>query len=216
MNVRPHSKKDVQGSLSSILEKSDNFPSLLDDGSHSSLISNPKIASIQDMMLCDNDSTFYGANPLDKIHKILKLPPLISSPSQNPKNECTNEEVDITFIKDKQNSINSVELPQSMNLGKTPVIHETDNNNNKSDRDSFSSDGNDYNQYDTVDNFQPAMPYHEIYSGSVSKYVHRNLLQNTTYFYRVRCKNNAGYGPWSKVLKCTTRLLANNRKKSIK
>ena len=76
---------------------------------------------------------------------------------------------------------------------------------------SVSSQGSDFNRFEYDQERSPAIPYQEAYSGADSRYTHGNLVPGGTYFYRVRCKNSAGWGPWSKVLKCTTKTSTHRR-----
>ena len=76
---------------------------------------------------------------------------------------------------------------------------------------SVSSQGSDFNRFEYDKERSPATPYREAYSGTESRFTHKNLLSGCVYYYRVRCKNSAGWGPWSKVLKCTTKSSGNRR-----
>ncbi|KAI6654876.1 Lys-63-specific deubiquitinase BRCC36 [Oopsacas minuta] len=76
---------------------------------------------------------------------------------------------------------------------------------------SVSSQGSDFNRFEYDHERSPATPYQEAYSGTESRFTHKNLIAGGTYYYRVRCKNSAGWGPWSKVLKCTTKSSTHRR-----
>ena len=48
--------------------------------------------------------------------------------------------------------------------------------------------------------------FDEIYCGEDICFHYSGLLPGATYYFRVRCHNAAGWGPWSDTVKCTTAL----------
>ena len=121
----------------------------------------------------------------------IKLPPLIT-------------------VKPQEELISRTEESLSFQEETAPLPEREQEESGASDE-TVSSQGSDFNRFEYDQERSPAIPYREAYSGAESRYTHGNLVPGGTYFYRVRCKNSAGWGPWSKVLKCTTKTSTHRR-----
>lgn len=45
--------------------------------------------------------------------------------------------------------------------------------------------------------------FEQVYTGSKTQYIYSGVIPTATYYFKVRCRNNAGWGPWSSVIKCS-------------
>ena len=60
--------------------------------------------------------------------------------------------------------------------------------------------------FTNVGRFCRGFAFDEIYCGEDICFHYSGLLPGATYYFRVRCHNAAGWGPWSDTVKCTTAL----------
>jgi hypothetical protein len=60
------------------------------------------------------------------------------------------------------------------------------------------------NEYTELGRFCQGYAFDEIYCGEDSSFQYSGLVAGASYFFRVRCHNAAGWGPWSDAVKCMT------------
>ncbi len=60
------------------------------------------------------------------------------------------------------------------------------------------------NQFTNVTRFCKGFAFEEIYCGDKTSFRYSGLVTGATYYFRVRCHNAAGWGPWSDTVKCMT------------
>ena len=48
------------------------------------------------------------------------------------------------------------------------------------------------------------MQFEQVYTGSKGQYTYSGVIVTATYYFKVRCRNNTGWGPWSSVIKCSS------------
>ena len=60
------------------------------------------------------------------------------------------------------------------------------------------------NEYTELGRFCQGYAFDEIYCGEEASFQYSGLVAGASYFFRVRCHNAAGWGPWSDTVKCMT------------
>lgn len=60
------------------------------------------------------------------------------------------------------------------------------------------------NEYTELGRFCQGYAFDEIYCGEEAGFQYSGLVAGASYFFRVRCHNAAGWGPWSDTVKCMT------------
>ena len=61
-------------------------------------------------------------------------------------------------------------------------------------------------EYSDLGRFCQGFAFDEIYCGEETSFQYSGLVTGASYFFRVRCHNAAGWGPWSDTAKCMTAL----------
>ena len=59
-------------------------------------------------------------------------------------------------------------------------------------------------EYTDLGRFCRGYACEEIYCGEDPSFQYSGLVTGASYFFRVRCHNAAGWGPWSDTVKCKT------------
>ena len=139
---------------------------------------------------------------------VLNLPPLIIGKSERTR-ESEAELVSITTsgvfgdsegapspTSPKMGTVKEDEVSPEHNLKKTDI--------NSSDSDV--SIEHNINEFTNVSRFCKGYAFEEIYCGEKLNFHYSGLVPGATYYFRVRCHNAAGWGPWSDTIKCMTTL----------
>ena len=58
--------------------------------------------------------------------------------------------------------------------------------------------------------------FEEIYSGKEMSFRYSGLIRGATYYFRIRCHNAAGQGPWSNTYRCSVQPLLSKYHTSIR
>lgn len=66
------------------------------------------------------------------------------------------------------------------------------------------SDETKMNEYTDLGRFCQGYAFEEIYCGEETTFQYSGLVAGASYYFRVRCHNAAGWGPWSDTVKCMT------------
>ena len=75
-----------------------------------------------------------------------------------------------------------------------------------SSTDSDTSEDCNVNEFTNMGRFCKGYAFEEIYRGEKLNFHYSGLVPGATYYFRVRCHNAAGWGPWSDTIKCMTTL----------
>ena len=142
---------------------------------------------------------------------VLNLPPLIISKSERAR-DSEAELISVTTsgvfadsedtqdapspISPKMSTVKEDEVPDGHNLKKTNI----------SSSESDVSVEHNVNEFTNVSRFCKGYAFEEIYCGDKLSFHYSGLVPGATYYFRVRCHNAAGWGPWSDTIKCMTTL----------
>lgn len=85
---------------------------------------------------------------------------------------------------------------------KTARMSRTDSSSSFSDL--STSEDLPQEEYINVGRFCCGFAFEEIYNGEKTNFHYSGLVSGATYYFRVRCHNAAGWGPWSDTVKCIT------------
>lgn len=69
---------------------------------------------------------------------------------------------------------------------------------------SLSELSDEMNEYTDLGRFCQGYAFEEIYCGEETSFQYSGLVAGASYYFRVRCHNAAGWGPWSDTIKCMT------------
>lgn len=154
-------------------------------------------------------STQKGSQPAPPT-AVLNLPPLIIA--QSGKKESEMELVSTSaaseFFGDSEDT-QCAPTPCTPYKGNIAPLDE-DGAPGRLDRsDSSSSFGSELSseltdEFTNVNRFCKGFAFEEIYCGEKTSFHYSGLVTGATYYFRVRCHNAAGWGPWSDTVKCMT------------
>ncbi len=139
---------------------------------------------------------------------VLNLPPLVmnkptTAPSDNELMSVTTSGV-FADSEDGSNSstgrMSTVGENEEVQAAKTS---KSDSSTSFSDLDT-SEDASTQEDYTNVGRFCHGYAFEEIYKGEKTSFRYSGLVSGATYYFRVRCHNAAGWGPWSDTVKCMT------------
>ena len=117
---------------------------------------------------------------------VLNLPPLKSSVTA------------ITLVDHVSNSTSGVFAESEDSV---PIATRTHGESPSSDDESnISTHGSNYTNIGRHSN---GIKFEEIYHGSASQYNYTGTVNGGCYYFRLRCHNAAGWGPYSDIIKCT-------------
>lgn len=71
---------------------------------------------------------------------------------------------------------------------------------------SLTSTGSRVTEYTDLGRFCEGYAFEEIYCGEERNYLYSGAVTGASYYFKVRCHNAAGWGPWSDTVQCTTKL----------
>ena len=158
-------------------------------------------------------STKTNTSMSDHATAVLNLPPLVISSKQS---ESDTELMSITtsgVFADSEDGgatspIGDVDESSAGRMstvgenGETemPKMSRTDSSSSFTD----TSDELNENEYTDVGRFCHGYAFEEIYCGERPNFHYSGLVPGASYFFRVRCHNAAGWGPWSDTVKCMT------------
>ena len=142
---------------------------------------------------------------------VLNLPPLIVGKSERSRDSET-ELVSITTsgvfgdsedtqcapspTTPRMSTLEEDKISDGQNLKKT----------DSSSTDSDTSEDCNVNEFTNMGRFCKGYAFEEIYCGEKLNFHYSGLVPGATYYFRVRCHNAAGWGPWSDTIKCMTTL----------
>jgi len=70
---------------------------------------------------------------------------------------------------------------------------------------SITSTGSGFTEYMDLGRYCEGFIFEEIYCGEDVSYLYSGAVSGASYYFRVRCHNAAGWGPWSDTVQCVTR-----------
>ena len=117
---------------------------------------------------------------------VLNLPPLKSSVAAIPPVDHVSNTTSGVFAE----SEDSVPMA-TRTRGETPT---SDDDSNISTHTS---------NYTNIGRHSNGMQFEEIYHGNATQYNYSNTVNGACYYFRLRCHNAAGWGPYSDIIKCT-------------
>lgn len=85
-----------------------------------------------------------------------------------------------------------------------PKMSRTDSSSSFSDLETSEDLGTSQEEYVNVGRYCHGYAFEEIYNGEKANFHYSGLVSGATYYFRVRCHNAAGWGPWSDTVKCMT------------
>ena len=142
---------------------------------------------------------------------VLNLPPLIVGKSERSRDSET-ELVSITTsgVFGDSEDTQCAPSPTTPKMSTVEEDKVSDGQNLKrtdsSSTDSDSSADCNVNAFTSMGRFCKGYAFEEIYCGEKLNFHYSGLVPGTTYYFRVRCHNAAGWGPWSDTIKCMTTL----------
>lgn len=142
---------------------------------------------------------------------VLNLPPLVmnkptTAPSDNELMSVTTSGV-FGDSEDGSNSSNgrmSTVGENEMEGSHDAKMSKTDSSTSFSDLDTSEDLSTSQEGYVNVGRFCHGYAFEEIYKGEKTSFRYSGLVSGATYYFRVRCHNAAGWGPWSDTVKCIT------------
>ena len=126
---------------------------------------------------------------------VLNLPPLIIS-----KPECPVQLESLSGLTTEEEHMSTVD--ESEHSSDHQKISQTDSTSSLSD----SSDDEKVSDITELGRLCQGYAFEEIYSGEDTTFRYSGLVTGASYFFKVRCHNAAGWGPWSNTVKCMTTL----------
>lgn len=142
---------------------------------------------------------------------VLNLPPLIVGKSERSRDSET-ELVSITTsgVFGDSEDTQCAPSPTTPKMSTVEEDKVSDGQNLKrtdsSSTDSDSSVDCNVNEFTNMGRFCKGYAFEEIYRGEKLNFHYSGLVPGATYYFRVRCHNAAGWGPWSDTIKCMTTL----------
>ena len=131
---------------------------------------------------------------------ILNLPPLILSKQEQPLQLMSVQSVATT----------SGVFEADNHSGHMSAVDESDQSDpHKTSRPGSSTSlselsGDEVNEYTDLGRYCQGFAFEEIYCGGNTTFQYSGLVGGASYYFRVRCHNAAGWGPWSDTVKCMT------------
>ena len=195
--------KPTPGNIAALLPEPIRLPKVSDDIRQSQLPSNSPARMRRPTTTNQDDTEHPGT--------VLNLPPLVvnkpaTAPSETELMSITTSSV---FGDTEDASGNSQSSAGRMStVGedeeiKMSKMSRTDSSSSLSDLDT-SEDLNQHEEYVNVGRFCHGYAFEEIYNGDKTNFHYSGLVPGATYYFRVRCHNAAGWGPWSDTVKCMT------------
>lgn len=133
---------------------------------------------------------------------LLNLPPLIINKPEQP--------VQLVSMQSMATTSGTFEGEESNSPHMSTVEGSEKSDQRKSSRPGSStslselSDEVRVNEYTELGRFCQGYAFEEIYCGEELNFQYSGLVAGASYFFRVRCHNAAGWGPWSDTVKCMT------------
>ena len=130
---------------------------------------------------------------------LLNLPPLLQ------KKEATDDHNESLTNSDNQSTSNFSADHEDTRLRKT-----LDMNNPTDEANSHSSSSTSFSAATTADTdnvtdlgrYCKGFAFEEIYRGKETSFQYSGIIRGATYYFRIRCHNAAGEGPWSNTYRC--------------
>ncbi len=153
-------------------------------------------------------------NPSAPPNAVLNLPPLIigqPGKDKGSETELVSTSAASDFFGDSEDT-QCAPTPCSPYKGNTASLKEDGvpgvmDEERRSDSSSLASElSSEFtdNQFTNVGRFCKGFAFEEIYCGEKPSFHYSGLVTGATYYFRVRCHNAAGWGPWSDTVKCMT------------
>ena len=157
------------------------------------------------------NSTKTNTSMADHATAVLNLPPLVITSKHS---ESDTELMSITtsgVFADSEDAtspcgdVDESSAGRMSTLGESgeiemPKMSRTDSSSSFTD----TSDELNENEYTNVGRFCHGYAFEEIYCGEKPTFHYSGLVPGASYYFRVRCHNAAGWGPWSDTVKCMT------------
>lgn len=135
---------------------------------------------------------------------VLNLPPLIVSKQEQPMQLISMQSMATTSgVFEGSDDGNS---PRMSTVDESEQSDQPKTSQAESSSLSELSDEVKMNEYTNLGRFCQGYAFEEIYCGEEADFQYSGLVAGASYYFRVRCHNAAGWGPWSDTLKCMTTL----------
>lgn len=130
---------------------------------------------------------------------VLNLPPLIITKQDQP----------LQLVSMQSVPTNSGIFETDTNSGRMSTVDEGEHSDphktsHAESSASLSELSDEVNEYTDLGRFCQGFAFDEIYCGEETTFQYSGLVAGASYYFRVRCHNAAGWGPWSDTVKCMT------------
>ena len=171
------------------------LPQLVTQSANASL-NIPRLSAIQDASNGSNSSS-----------KVLNLPPLIVTKTGEQALQLASMQSVITtsgVFEDSEEDGNSGHMSTVDESEQSDQPKSTHAESSSSLSELSTSNDVKIDEYCNLGRFCQGYAFEEIYCGEDTSFLYSGLVTGASYFFRVRCHNAAGWGPWSDTAKCMT------------
>lgn len=137
--------------------------------------------------------------------RILNLPPLIINKPEPAMPVSSVQTMTTSGVFDESDDAHSTHMStvdESEASDQHKASHNAESASSLSSE--LSSNETKVNEYTRLGRFCQGYAFEEIYCGEETNFQYSGLVAGASYFFRVRCHNAAGWGPWSDTVRCMT------------
>ena len=137
---------------------------------------------------------------------VLNLPPLVVDKSAHLGSlRSVNTNTTSGMLADAEDENLNMNTTRPMNRKILQKSSHSDSNSTLSSSVSITSGRSGFMDYLDLGRYCEGFVFEEIYCGEDLSYLYSGAVSGASYYFKVRCHNAAGWGPWSDAVQCVTR-----------
>ncbi len=134
---------------------------------------------------------------------VLNLPPLmLDKPAHLGSLRSVNTSGVLADAEDENLNTNTVHKRRRQSFQRASQEESTSTSSSSM---SITSTGSEVTDYVDLGRYCEGYVFEEIYCGEDPSYLYSGTVSGASYYFKVRCHNAAGWGPWSDTIQCVTR-----------